>query len=309
MKVVTHDGQFHADDVFAYAVLRAAFSDVQLVRSRDPDIIASADLVFDVGGVYDPAASRYDHHMRERPLRESGTPYSSVGLIWRDFGRAALPALLQTVPLDRDCVGVIWMDIDAGLIIEIDQADNGVAPVGAGHLSSVIEAFNPVWDRSESQDVAFLEASRLAEGILARAGHQAHASARAIRLVLKAAHTAEDARILILDRKLVWEKAVSGELREVLFVVYPDEDKTRWYCRCVPTQLGSFDQRVPLPEAWAGLRDEAFSAAAGIKDGVFCHPSRFICGARSRASAIELAHRSITLAGCLSPEYMDRSEA
>jgi len=131
--------------------------------------------------------------MRERPLRESGTPYSSVGLIWRDFGRAALPALLQTVAPGRDCAGVIWTDIDAGLITEIDQADNGVAPVGVGHLSSVIEAFNPVWDRSEGQDAAFLEASRLAEGILARASQQAHASARATSLVLEAARTAEPA--------------------------------------------------------------------------------------------------------------------
>src|SRR5687767_7701889 len=100
MKVVTHDGPFHADDVFAYAVLRAALGDIQLVRSREPAVIDSADLVFDVGSEYDPSARRYDHHMRERPLRSSGTPYSSVGLIWRDYGRAALPSLLQTVAPD-----------------------------------------------------------------------------------------------------------------------------------------------------------------------------------------------------------------
>src|SRR5215210_2459062 len=146
MKVVTHDGPFHADDVFAYAVLRAAFSKVQLVRSRDPDIIASADLVFDVGGVYDPAARRYDHHMRERPLRPDGTPYSSVGLIWRDFGRAALPALLGTAALDRESADAIWWDIDTGLVLAMDQADNGIAPAGPGHLAAIVEAFNPVWD-------------------------------------------------------------------------------------------------------------------------------------------------------------------
>src|SRR5215212_4188023 len=127
MKVVTHDGPFHADDVFAYAVLRAAFSDVQLVRSRDPGVIDRADLVFDVGGVYDPAARRYDHHMRERPLRSCGTPYSSVGLIWRDYGRAALLALLQTEALDETLAEMIWRDIDTGLILAIDQADNGFA--------------------------------------------------------------------------------------------------------------------------------------------------------------------------------------
>ena len=58
----------------------------------------------------------------------------------------------------------------------------------------------------------------------------------------------------------------------------------------------SFDQRLPLPERWAGLRDREFSQAAGIADGVFCHPSRFICAATSRASAIALAQRSIEAA-------------
>ncbi len=298
MKVVTHDGPFHADDVFAYAVLRAALRDVQLVRSRDPAVIHSADLVFDVGSVYDPVARRYDHHMRERPLRSCGTPYSSVGLIWREHGRAALPSLLQTDALDENLAGMIWHDIDTGLIFAIDQADNGVAPTGPGHLSAVIEAFNPAWDSAHNQDDAFLEASQFATGILARAGQQVHASARATDLVLEAARNAEDPRLLVLDRKLPWEKAVyDGGLDAVLFVIYPAEDGTRWYCRCVPPQPGSFGQRVPLPEAWAGLRDEAFSAAAGIPDGIFCHPSRFICGARSRASAIALAHRSATLAG------------
>jgi len=168
----------------------------------------------------------------------------------------------------------------------------------------VIEAFNPAWGSAKSHDAAFLEVSQFATGILARAVQQVHASARAMDLVLEAARTVEDPRILVLARKLPWEKAVyEGGLDQVLFVVYPDEDRTRWYCRCVPPEPGSFGQRVPLPEPWAGLRDEAFSAAAGIPDGLFCHPSRFICGARSRASAIALARHAASRAhtrDCLS---------
>ena len=295
MKAVTHDGPFHADDVFAEAVLRAALDGVQLTRTRDPAAIAAADLVFDVGGVYDAAARRYDHHMRERPLRPDGTPYSSVGLIWRDFGRAALPALLGAA-LDREAAEAIWRDIDAGIILSIDQADNGVAPAGPGHLSTIVEAFNPVWDDAQDPDAAFRRASDLARGILARAAAQAHAAVRAAGLVRDAARVAEDPRILTLDRKLPWERVVyDAGLQALLFVIYPDADRTRWYCRCVPPEPGSFDQRLALPAAWAGLRDEAFSVAAGITDGVFCHPSRFICAARTRASAVELARRAIAL--------------
>lgn len=33
-----------------------AFRDADIIRSRDPEVLATADVVIDVGGVYDPAA-------------------------------------------------------------------------------------------------------------------------------------------------------------------------------------------------------------------------------------------------------------
>jgi uncharacterized UPF0160 family protein len=35
MKASTHDGRFHADEIFALAVLKLTFSDLEIVRSRD----------------------------------------------------------------------------------------------------------------------------------------------------------------------------------------------------------------------------------------------------------------------------------
>ncbi|MBX9635783.1 MAG: MYG1 family protein, partial [Magnetospirillum sp.] len=95
LKVATHSGTFHADDVFAYAILKAATGgQLELARTRDGEVLAQADVVFDVGGTYDPQARRYDHHMRDKPLRADGAPYSSAGLVWRDFGADAIRALL-----------------------------------------------------------------------------------------------------------------------------------------------------------------------------------------------------------------------
>ncbi len=297
MKVVTHSGTFHADDVFAFAVLRAAHGDVELVRTRDPEVIERADVVFDVGGLYEPERRRYDHHMRDRPLRPDGaTPYSSVGLIWRDYGRAALRAWLP--PLDDAAAEAVWTDLDTGLVVEIDRADNGVASVATGHLSQVVEAFNPVWDEALAEDAAFLDAADFAAGVLARAGRQAAAEARAVALVLEAARRSEDPRVIVLDRKLPWEKAVFERgLDQVLFAVYPNDEGTSWYCRTVPPEPGSFGQRLPLPAAWGGLRDEEFSAVSGVPDGVFCHPSLFICAARTRDSVLELARKAMAAAG------------
>ncbi|ANY80510.1 hypothetical protein BB934_21650 [Microvirga ossetica] len=292
MKVVTHSGTFHADDVFAFAILREALGAFDFVRTRDMAEIEAADLVFDVGGEYDVARGRYDHHMRDLPRRPDGTPYSSVGLIWRDFGRSALPRL--TPGIDEDMLDSVWQDIDTNFVLAIDQADNGVATVGQTHLSLLVEAFNPAWDSEQSYDAAFLEAADFAKGILLRACCQAHAEARALSLVLTAARKSRDPRVIVLDGKLPWEKAVfEGQLHDLLFVIYPNEDSTAWYCRTIPPEPGSFGQRLALPESWRGLQDEEFSRAAGIEDGVFCHPSGFICGARSLESTILLAEKAI----------------
>jgi uncharacterized UPF0160 family protein len=63
--------------------------------------------------------------------------------------------------------------------------------------------------------------------------------------------------------------------------------------QAVNARAGTFESRKLLPEAWAGLRDAAFSAAVDLPDGVFCHPGRFICGAKSKASALRLAELAL----------------
>jgi uncharacterized UPF0160 family protein len=292
MKVVTHSGTFHADDVFASAILRAAIGEFDLIRTRDQALIAAADIVFDVGGIYDPDRKRYDHHMRDLPRRQDGIPYSSVGLIWRDYGRAALPRFVSDI--EERAFDAVWQDVDAGIILSIDLADNGIATASPSHLALLIEAFNPTWDSTQTYDAAFEEAVELAHGILQRACRQAYAEEKAVTFVLAAAQKAKDPRIIVLERKLPWEKAVFERgLTDLLFVIYPNENSTSWYCRTIPPEPSSFGQRLALPESWRGLQEEAFSMAAGIADGVFCHPSGFICGARSQASAIRLAEQAI----------------
>ena len=39
MKASTHDGRFHADEIFALAVLNIVFPDLEIVRSRDERFI------------------------------------------------------------------------------------------------------------------------------------------------------------------------------------------------------------------------------------------------------------------------------
>lgn len=77
------------------------YADANIVRTRDPAVIAKADIVVDVGAVYDPETHRYDHHQREF----TGTfddkhkiRLSSAGLVYKHFGRRVLNALYAGQP-------------------------------------------------------------------------------------------------------------------------------------------------------------------------------------------------------------------
>ena len=95
LRLVTHSGSFHCDEVLGYAILRRALppealGTSSLTRTRDPSVIEGADIVWDVGGVFDPARGRFDHHQRGAPTRLDGSPYSSAGLLWAAYGRDAV---------------------------------------------------------------------------------------------------------------------------------------------------------------------------------------------------------------------------
>jgi len=292
LTVATHSGTFHADDVFAFTILKAAAAgQVALLRTRDGDRLASADVVFDVGGTYDRQARRFDHHMRDKPLRPNGEPFSSAGLVWRDFGDDAVRHLLPGAA--AEAVPRIVAMVDQGLIRDIDLMDNGAMSPNPGHVATVIEAFNPSFAEGDGDETAaFLRAAEIAATLLARVCVRAHAATLAEETVATAARAALDPRIIVLDTRVPWEDAVFDlGLDRALYVVRPAGDA--WTCSAVGPERGSFAQRLPLPESWGGLRDEALAAATGIADATFCHPARFVCGARSRDGAIALARLAV----------------
>ena len=96
-------------------------------------------------------------------------------------------------------------------------------------------------------------------------------------------------RVLTLDQFEVSALDTATEADNLLYVVFPGPGGRQWMVQQVAKAVGSFEGRKPLPEAWAGLRDEAFQQVTGVADGVFCHPGRFIGGAKSRAGAECLA--------------------
>jgi uncharacterized UPF0160 family protein len=112
-----------------------------------------------------------------------------------------------------------------------------------------------------------------------------------------AAHKASaDARVLELERGMPWKNAVFAHELPVIYAVYPVPNGN-WMVDAMPPEPHSFAQRLPLPEAWAGLQEGALAEAAKVPDAVFVHVRRFVGAARSRAGAVAMAREALRIGG------------
>ena len=278
--IVTHNGSFHADDVFSVAVFKLIFPSFKLIRTRDLALIAKADIVIDVGGEYDEDTDRFDHHQRGGAgERENGIPYSSFGLIWQKYGVAACEG-------NQDVANAV----DAGLVSTIDAIDCGhVEGIYEGiSLSQTISMFNPTWQEDSHFDTCFDEAVGFALRVLTRFIASASGGISAKAIVAKGIDDAEDPRVIVLEKYTPWKRTVHALSEEALYVVYPSPTG-QWRIQAVPVEPGSFEDRKSLPKAWAGLSDKALQEVTGIDDAMFCHNGLFIGGAESFESTMKMA--------------------
>jgi uncharacterized UPF0160 family protein len=294
MRIATHDGSFHADEVFAVAALGLLGEPIELVRTRDRDQLSAADLRVDVGFRDDPASGDFDHHQRgfDR-VRANGVGFASFGLVWDHYGT-------------RICGGdaEVADSVDATLVQTVDANDTGqrlteaiVEGVHPMSVSSVIAGCNARWDETlsaEQEQARFDEALALAAGILRREIDAAAASARAVQIVREAIAAAPDPRVIELPVNSPWKRTLVPEAPEARFVIYPK--RQGFGLEAVPRELGSFENRLDLPAAWAGLEGDDLVAATGVADALFCHAKRFLVVARTRAAVGRLAELALAAA-------------
>jgi uncharacterized UPF0160 family protein len=291
MRAATHDGSFHADEVFALAALSLLGEPLEIVRTRDAATLAACDARVDVGFASDPATGDFDHHQKggagERP---NGIRYASFGLVWRAYGARLCDG-------DAD----VAARVDQSLVQGVDANDTGqavVAPILDGvrpmTVSGVIGGLNRRWDEDlspQEERARFDEALALAAPIVAREIASAAAQQRARRIVADAVAAARDPRVVELERDVPWKEVVVTTAPDALFVVYPK--RQGWGLEAVPRELGSFANRRDLPEAWAGLDGPDLARLTGVEDAVFCHAKRFLVVARSREGISALAEQAL----------------
>ncbi|WDA11628.1 MYG1 family protein [Paracoccus marcusii] len=294
--LVTHSGGFHADEVLSSVILTRLHPQARIMRTRDADWITPAEgrIIYDVGRDFDAARMIFDHHQKSPPLRDDGQPYSSFGLIWRQFGRDYLAAL-QVPAADLEAIHAA---IDADLVLPIDLVDNGAlsptGPLADLSLPMLLESLKPVFDdRSpDADDRAFDGAVAIARAFVEAAVARKAAKHRAEAVVMAAIAAAGDGRVLELPMGMPFRSAITAAGADhLLFVIHPRD--TDWALTGIRRDADGFALRADLPAAWAGLTDGAFEAASGVPGVRFCHNARFIAVAADRDAALRLADLAV----------------
>lgn len=299
--VVTHDSGFHADDVFAVATLSIWAEEngkrIKVVRTRDQNKISKADMVVDVGMQHDSERNRFDHHQRggagnhagtDPSKVEAGIPYASFGLVWKHYGEKIC---------DKECSQMI----ERRLIIPIDAKDNGIniynikfPDVYEYSAGDAIHTLRKAADKKgKDLDKAFMESVHLAKEIIKGEITIAKSYIEGEKETLKAIDDQGQPEILLLDRYVEWEDAVS-KFNNIKFVVYPERTGSGWRAETARDDIENYNSdRGAFPKNWRGVRDQDLAQMSGIRDAVFCTNGGWLAGAKSKEGAIEMVKMAL----------------
>ena len=315
----THHGTFHCDEALAVGLLKSLpeYSDAAVVRTRDNAILDQCSIVVDVGGTYDAAALRFDHHQRgfmETFDSEHKTKLSSAGLVYKHFGKqiVAHHAVVMGCSLSPSDLDEVYLRLYDDFVEHIDGIDNGVESHSgernykvSTNLSARVGHLNPSWNETSTEEEEmsrFRAAAELTFGEFAQSLESKLKSWLPARsIVVNAIQAREEAckgcdgQVVRLDSFCPWkghvfdaEKNLAIGEGHLKYILYPDT-KGNWRIQAIPVSSDSFTSRLPLPEKLRGLRDEELSSACGIDGCIFIHAAGFIGGNKTFDGALKMA--------------------
>lgn len=301
--IATHDGNFHADEVLAVAILTTLFPHHTVTRTRDDDILETMDIVVDVGGCYDPVARRYDHHLPSPPVDRYGHLFSSAGLVWLHYGKTYLSTI--GIPKDHwldkqylDLLEAVEKQIRIQWIYPIDRADNGISqgPTPISELVGSMRPIDPEKTRKRYNEL-FFDAVSMVSYIFKRSCFHA-----ADHVIAQAKYTSDtksmlfDGRVMVTNHPIrIYRHFRDTPLHFIISTAKEYVDSDPYFIIRSVMAADAPVYKTAFPNDLLGRRQDHIEKVLGIKGITYIHHSGYMAHADSQAAAIALCQKLLNV--------------
>lgn len=301
-RIAVHDGDYHADDIFAVATLHSLNPSIEVIRTRDKKILEDVDMRIDVGMKYNSETGDYDHHQKVGE-RENGVPYAAFGLVWKDYGLAVCDKITANVELDKEIFRQSNIQIDNSTLVKmvdnelvqaIDRHDiqgrlNTEVPVY--FLQDVINSSRSEWHQEKkSNEETFYRNVEQAKKIISNNVVRNQGILLSENFWRDAYKSSKDG-IIVLDLGTIVPQEYLSETPDAIYSVQRDS-QGQFVLKAVNESSNSRTLRKPLPKTWFNKSDEELQKITGVSDAVFCFKD-FSVFSKSREGALKLAYLAL----------------
>lgn len=220
LKIATHNGIFHADEVTAIALLKL-FGDDEISVTRlkhETKDFSSYDMVIDIGRRYD-GMKYFDHHQYKGGK-------SSAGLIWEYLEEEEnYPSISKLIKM-------------------VDENDVGITKAKPFEYSSLIAHFNYHNNiYGDKQEECFNKAVEFAYTILNSLKQNEEELEEAQSIVNNSFYFEGNRKIIELEQYTrFWSRYINGQtMPDIKAVVWEDEEDGKWKVKIPSKRPGSFE--------------------------------------------------------------------
>ena len=307
IKIGVHNGIFHADDIISCALIIRKlnnifsksyvlkkyfrFVPVQIIRTRDQNILNTCDWVCDVGfeDLIDEKNARYcfDHHQKDSGYYPNGIKMAACGKLANYLFKENKELLKY---------------LQENILFAIEAQDNGqnIAEFGKyPNPVSFIKLMNNNWNEEDFFDM-FETTIRMTyvilERIIDKFFAQFEGKQTMINYINNYCYNSSN-HILVMDQFVPWQESIinynaENNENKIYIVIFPAIDDG-YTCQVVPKELNSFDSFVSFPKEWRSLQNNALEKASGIKGAKFCHAAGFLSSWKTLKGAISAAEIAV----------------
>lgn len=284
LKVVTHAGGFHADELFAIALIKHFVDDnIDIERTRDKYLLKRYKRdqhvwVIDVGGEYNVQMHNFDHHQSTFRKTWVGTDIllSSCGLVWTFLKKNGYLKHLTNFQIS---------EFENKLVKRIDAHDNGC---GKWAHAVIFKLFN----RSHDNDSGFLKALAMACEYISNSLFYFKNEGENIKNLYDHKYIS-NGKIVVVDDEKFFNVIPSIKMNTGADVVVEHKvSEGTW-------SVQGISYNILVPEEWRGISESALRVVTD-SDVLFAHRSGHLVKTRTRETAIRVARLML---GEIKPEH------